>query len=220
MNQQVATSAEASNPSDEEFRTMLGAMLPQLRAFARGLCRDGDFADDLVQETMLKAWAARKSFIVNTNFRAWTCAILRNHYLSTMRRKRFVGEWNDATAERVLVAPAAQEKVVEVNDLMRALQELPVDQREALVLVAAGGLSYEEAAEIAAVAIGTIKSRVSRARTALERLLSSGRLATARGTISGQSASVINIMEYLEKLQGRRASPTADSREARARAAA
>jgi RNA polymerase sigma-70 factor (ECF subfamily) len=129
-----------------------------------------------VQETLLKAWAARKRFQAGTNMRAWTFIILRNLYLSQMRRARFKGEWDDLVADRILAAPASQERHVELGDMQRALMHLPQPQREALILVGAGGFAYEEAAEICQVAVGTIKSRVARGRVALETLLSDGSL--------------------------------------------
>jgi RNA polymerase sigma-70 factor (ECF subfamily) len=114
--------------------------------------------------------------------RAWTFIILRNLYLSQMRRARFKGEWDDLAADRLLAAPASQDRHVELADMQRALMHLPQPQREALILVGAGGFAYEEAAEICGVAVGTIKSRVARGRVALEALLSEGALPSRRET--------------------------------------
>jgi RNA polymerase sigma-70 factor (ECF subfamily) len=97
-----------------------------------------------------------------------------------MRRARFKGEWDDITASRVLAAPAGQEHHVELGDMQRALMHLPQPQREALILVGAGGFAYEEAAEICGCAVGTIKSRVARGRVALEALLNDGKLPSRR----------------------------------------
>jgi len=166
--------------SDPEFKQQLAIVIPHLRAFGRSLSGSRDLADDLVQETLLKAWAARKRFQAGTNMRAWTFIILRNLYLSQMRRARFKGEWDDLVADRLLAAPASQDRHVELNDLQRALLHLPQPQREALILVGAGGFAYEEAAEICQVAVGTIKSRVARGRVALEQLLSEGQLPSRR----------------------------------------
>ena len=159
-----------------EFKSELTAVVPHLRAFARGLCGHSDMADDLVQETMLKAWAARDRFEPGTSMRAWTFVILRNAYLSDMRRNRFRGEYDEGVAERILTAPAGQEHPVHLSDLQRALQALPAERREALLLVGAGGFSYEEAAQICGCALGTIKSRGGRARAALSEMLESGDL--------------------------------------------
>lgn len=124
----------------------------------------------------MKAWAARQRFQAGTNMRAWTFIILRNLYLSQMRRARFKGEWDDLVADRILAAPASQDRHVELADMQRALLHLPQPQREALILVGAGGFAYEEAAEICGVAVGTIKSRVARGRVALEALMNGGDL--------------------------------------------
>ncbi|MCM0000075.1 MAG: sigma-70 family RNA polymerase sigma factor [Erythrobacter sp.] len=149
-------------------------VVPHLRAFARGLCGRPDLADDLVQETLLKAWAAQERFEPGTSMRAWTFVILRNAYLTDMRRNRFRGEYDEGVAERILTAPAGQEEPIHLSDLHRALLTLPAERREALLLVGAGGFSYEEAAAICGCAVGTIKSRVGRARAALSEMLASG----------------------------------------------
>jgi RNA polymerase sigma factor (sigma-70 family) len=155
---------------DADFKAELVTLVPQLRAFARSLCGHRDLADDLVQESMLKAWGARNRFQAGTNLRAWTFVILRNIFLSQKRRARFTGAWDDSLAARVLSMPPSQEHNLQVGDMQRALLCLPVPQREALILVAAGDFSYEEAAQICSCAVGTIKSRVARARKALERM--------------------------------------------------
>ncbi len=159
-----------------EFKQELTAVIPHLRAFARGLCGRPDMADDLVQETMLKAWAAQDRFEMGTSMRAWTFVILRNAYLTEMRRNRFRGEYDENVAERILTAPAGQEDPIHLSDMHRALLTLPPERREALLLVGAGGFSYEEAASICGCAVGTIKSRVGRARAALTAMLESGNI--------------------------------------------
>lgn len=166
--------------SDPEFKDQLAQVIPHLRAFGRSLSGSRDLADDLVQETLLKAWAARKRFQAGTNMRAWTFIILRNLFLSQMRRARFKGEWDELTASKILAAPASQDRHVELGDMQRALMHLPQPQREALILVGAGGFAYEEAAEICGCAVGTIKSRVARGRVALEQLLTGGKLPSRR----------------------------------------
>ena len=184
--QQTAEEASPAAPAewaplpDPEFKDQLAAVIPHLRAFGRSLSGSRDLADDLVQETLLKAWAARKRFQAGTNMRAWTFIILRNLFLSQMRRARFKGEWDELTASKILAAPASQDRHIELSDMQRALMHLPQPQREALILVGAGGFAYEEAAEICGCAVGTIKSRVARGRVALEGLLSSGKLPSRR----------------------------------------
>jgi RNA polymerase sigma-70 factor (ECF subfamily) len=193
--------------SDCAFKDKLAVVIPQLRAFARSLCGNPDTADDLVQETMLKAWGARARFVAGTNFRAWTFTILRNHYFSQMRRGKFVGDWDDLVADRLLAAPASQDMCVELRDMMRALAQLPDPQREALILVGAGGLSYEESAEIMGVAVGTVKSRVARARAALQELMHGGRLKTSRADFEGVDDVVVSIFAALQRIQARSGLP-------------
>ncbi|MFC4254349.1 sigma-70 family RNA polymerase sigma factor [Altererythrobacter xixiisoli] len=169
--------AEPGTRSDSDkraFKRQLTEVIPHLRAFARGLCGRPDMADDLVQETLLKAWAAQDRFEPGTSMRAWTFVILRNAYLTDMRRNRFRGEYDETVAERILTAPAAQEEPMHLSDMHRALLTLPAERREALLLVGAGGFSYEEAAEICGCAVGTIKSRVGRARAALAAMIDDG----------------------------------------------
>ena len=179
---------------DGEFKEQLAQVIPHLRAFGRSVSGSRDLADDLVQETLLKAWAARARFQAGTNMRAWTFIILRNLYLSQMRRSRFRGEWDDLVADRILAAPAGQDKQVELGDMQRALLHLPQPQREALILVGAGGFAYEEAAEICGVAVGTIKSRVARGRVALETLLTDGSLPSRRTHTNPPGRTVLEVL--------------------------
>lgn len=158
-------------PADESFRTELMAVLPHLRAFARGLCGRHDFADDLVQETAVKAWTARERYQPGTNMRAWTFAILRNHYLSELRKFKRQTDIAESDMERMLVMEADQEAPIHLSDMEAALQQLAPERREAVLLVGASGFSYEEAASIAGCPIGTMKSRVARARADLSRML-------------------------------------------------
>lgn len=180
-----------------DFKQELTDVVPHLRAFARGLCGRADMADDLVQEALLKAWAAQDRFEPGTSMRAWTFVILRNAYLTDMRRNRFRGDYDEGVAERVLTAPAGQEEPLHLSDMHRALLTLPPERREALLLVGAGGFSYEEAAEICGCAIGTIKSRVGRARAALNTMLSEGNIPQRA---IGDSAAHRAILEELDEL--------------------
>lgn len=185
--------------SDADFKKQLADVIPHLRAFGRSLSGNRDLADDLVQETLLKAWAARDRFQAGTNMRAWTFIILRNYYLSQMRRSRFRGEWDELAADRLLAAPAGQDKQVELSDMQRALMQLPQSQREALILVGAGGFAYEEAADICEVAVGTIKSRVARGRAALEQILDEGAIPSRRTQASGDGA-LKEIMDDVDRM--------------------
>lgn len=190
--------------SDADFRVELAAVIPHLRAFGRSLSGSRELADDLVQEALLKAWNARARFQAGTNMRAWTFIILRNVFLSQMRRNRFRGEWDDLVAERVLAAPASQDRNVELADLHRAMQQLPTAQREALILIGAGGFAYEEAAEICGVAVGTIKSRVARGRAALEELIGSGNLPTRVSGDLGGTEAMAEILAEVDEISGDR----------------
>lgn len=150
------------------------AALPMLRAFARSLAGNRHAADDLVQETVYKALANLDKFAEGTNLHAWLITILRNQFYSEGRKKRREVEDANGKLAGQLTTPAAQLGQLELADFQRALQLLPPEQREALVLIGASGFSYEQVAEIAGVRIGTVKSRVSRARARLEELLSGG----------------------------------------------
>jgi RNA polymerase sigma-70 factor (ECF subfamily) len=117
-----------------------------------------------------------------------------------MRRARFKGEWDDVTASKILAAPASQERHVDLGDLQRALMHLPQPQREALILVGAGGFAYEEAAEICGCAVGTIKSRVARGRVALEQLMIGDKLPSRRDEPGDGSSPLQSIMEEVDEL--------------------
>lgn len=156
---------------DKIFRDQLVEIIPALRAFARGLCGNRDMADDMAQDAMARAWAARASYTPGTNFRAWIFMILRNHFYTTLRKNSRMVSWDPEVAERVLVAGPTQHDRINVSDVSKALQKLPAEQREVLMLIGANGVSYEEAAEIMGCAIGTIKSRLARGRAALSALI-------------------------------------------------
>ncbi len=154
-----------------EFADQLIAAIPGLRAFGVSLTAKSDRADDLVQETLLKAWKHHDSFEPGTNMKAWLYTILRNEFYTQIRkRKREVEDADGVYSGRVAVQ-AGQHSHLDMADMRSALALLPDDQREAIILVGASGFSYEEAADICHVAVGTIKSRVSRARARLNELL-------------------------------------------------
>jgi RNA polymerase sigma-70 factor (ECF subfamily) len=162
-----------SRPSQAsaQIKADLIAVIPNLRAFAVSLCGNPDRADDLVQETLVKAWGNLDSFVEGTNLPAWLFTILRNFYYSEYRkRRREVADPDGVIATKLATAPA-QNGHMDLRDLHDALQQLPSDQREALILIGASGLSYEEAANICGCAIGTMKSRVNRARNRLAEIL-------------------------------------------------
>ncbi|MFI4934602.1 MAG: sigma-70 family RNA polymerase sigma factor [Caulobacterales bacterium] len=157
--------------ADTDWRDQVVAMIPALRAFAWSISRNGADADDLVQDTLIKAWSHRDKFEPGTNLRAWLFTILRNtYYTAVVRRRREVRDEDDRYARSLTSAPT-QEWGLTMRALQTALDQLPAEHREALILVGAAGLSYEEAAQICGCALGTIKSRVNRARNRLLKLM-------------------------------------------------
>jgi RNA polymerase sigma-70 factor (ECF subfamily) len=156
---------------DPTIRDSMLAAVPSLRAFAISLCGNVDRADDLVQETLLRALANIHSFQPGTNMPAWLFTILRNLFRSEYRKRRREVEDADGSYAESLKTHPEQTGHVEFKEFRAALTKLPEDQCEALILVGASGFSYEEAAEICGCAVGTIKSRVNRARTRLANLL-------------------------------------------------
>jgi RNA polymerase sigma-70 factor (ECF subfamily) len=157
--------------SSNDFVDALTALIPVLRVFARSLCANAAWADDLVQETMIKAWSCRDQFQPESNMKAWMLTILRNHYYSELRHRKFEIEDPDDEYAAGLSVPPEHEAISEVEALYGALRALPHEQREALLLVCANGLSYKQTAEICSCAVGTIKSRIARARDRLMALL-------------------------------------------------
>ena len=156
---------------DEQVRKAVLGAVPSLRAFAISLCGNVDRADDLVQETMFRAIANIDSFQPGTNMSAWLFTILRNHFRSEYRKRRREVEDGEGRYAETLKSQPEQYGRVEFREFREALTQLPADQREALILVGASGFSYEEAANICGCAVGTIKSRVNRARTRLAELM-------------------------------------------------
>ena len=162
---------QPSDDRDIDLRRRISELLPALRGFARFLTRDVVAADDLVQDTVVRALAARSQFQPDTNLRAWLLAIQRNAFFEQARRRR---REHQVLSERFpdpgSAAPDAALRS-EVSDLQRMMFTLPPLLREALVLVGAQELSYEQAAAICGVPVGTVKARVSRARSQLARTL-------------------------------------------------
>ncbi|MDB5366770.1 MAG: polymerase subunit sigma-70 [Rhodospirillales bacterium] len=157
--------------AEAEFQRELIANIPHLRAFARFVTQNADHANDLVQDTIVRALRARHQFAPGTNFKAWTFTILRNLHVNNLRRQRLkFDSIEDGALDYFAVAPG-QEARLEFQELKRGMAKLSREHREVLILVGASGFSYEEAAEICNCAVGTIKSRLSRARTELYRIL-------------------------------------------------
>ena len=154
------------------FRDEVAALIPHLRAFARSLTSgDVHFADDIVQDTIVNALQAQHQFTPGTNLKAWLFTILRNRFRSLIARKHVTAEVVDDDLERHYWVGAEQETRIEVAAFKRAFRTLSPAHREVLVLVAIHGLPYDEIAEICGCEIGTVKSRVNRARAILKRML-------------------------------------------------
>jgi RNA polymerase sigma-70 factor (ECF subfamily) len=164
---------------DQGWRESVLALIPALRAFAWSLSHNSADADDLVQETLIKAWTHRERFEPGTNLRAWLFTILRNtYYTAAMRRRREVRDETGKYAATLSTGPA-QDWSLTMRSLQAALADLPDEHREALILVGAAGLTYEEAAEVCGCALGTIKSRVNRARARLLKMMDAKDLSDA-----------------------------------------
>jgi len=182
---------------DEAFRRELVGLIPHLRAFARTLAGEPAAADDLAQDAMMKAWDARNSFQMGTNMKAWTFMILRNQFYSEKRRAWRQTQLDQEAAERTLVAIDDPGAPIALDELRQGLAMLPYEQREALILVGAGGFAYEEAAEICGCAVGTVKSRVSRARRALQAILEDGAYDRDGGSASDAMSHILADAERL-----------------------
>src|ERR1700704_180345 len=177
------------------------AAVPSLRAFAISLCGNVDRADDLVQETLLRAMANIDSFQPGTNMSAWLFTILRNLFRSEYRKRRREVEDTDGSYAESLKSHPEQHSRVEFEEFRTALSKLPPDQREALILVGASGFSYEEAAAICDCAVGTIKSRVNRARIRLAELLTTNNIGDVNP--NRMSSSVLAVDECRKSLPDR-----------------
>jgi RNA polymerase sigma-70 factor (ECF subfamily) len=189
----------APKPENPDFKNELLGLVPFLRAFARSLTGNPEAADDLAQETLVKAWQSRASFIPGTNLKAWLFTILRNQFYSDRRRAWRQAPWDQDAAERIPGGSEDQVYSAELSDTVRALRRLSDEQREALILVGAGGFSYEDAAAICKCAVGTVKSRVARARkTLIDILDGENRLGDAARPAEGDAAR--EIMAQLDKL--------------------
>ncbi|HRD45212.1 MAG TPA: sigma-70 family RNA polymerase sigma factor [Caulobacter sp.] len=186
---------------DGVFQRELVQLIPHLRAFARTLTGDATQADDLAQDAMIKAWDARNSYQLGTNMKAWTFMILRNQFYSDKRRSWRQTQLDQEAAERTLVAVDDPEAPVALDELRLAMAMLPDEQREALILVGAGGFAYEEAADICGCAVGTVKSRVSRARKALQGILEAGDYERDGGEAGDAMRSILADAERLSAVR-------------------
>ncbi|WP_342768011.1 sigma-70 family RNA polymerase sigma factor [Humitalea rosea] len=183
---EVASSAERGLPP-AEFHRELVQVLPKLRVQALSMTRNRSDADDLVQASLVNALSARTSFEPGTNLGAWLYRIMRNRFLSDMRRRRPTVDMDDAPQEAFTTAPS-QEDNVALRELRVQMARLPEDQRTALVMVTVQGMSYDQVAELTGVAVGTAKCRVFRARKQLQAWLV-GDAKPAPSTTRGVAAS-------------------------------
>lgn len=178
---EVVMSQPTFDEMSSEMKTALLESVPHLRAFARSLTRNRDQADDLVNDTIVRAIAASNQFTPGTNFRAWVFTILRNLFYNQGRRgKARFSSIDDLNVDEPATI-ATQEASLEFCDFRRAFWQLPDHHREALILVGASGMNYEDAAKVCDCQVGTMKSRVSRARTELRRMLDEDAIETKRG---------------------------------------
>lgn len=152
-------------------RDRLAGAIPKLRAFAISLARDSTMADDLVQDTILKAWSNIEKFDPATNLDAWLFTILRNTFYSSLRKTRREVQDSDGVHAASLSVKPAHDSHMAMREFQKAFDLLSPEHREVLILVGASGFSCEEASEMMGVAIGTVKSRASRARKRLAELL-------------------------------------------------
>jgi RNA polymerase sigma-70 factor (ECF subfamily) len=178
MTRHLAATSDSSVTPDlaDQF---VGSIL-NLRGFARALTRNPDWADDLVQETLARGWASRSQFVPGTNFRAWMFSIMRHRFLDECRRNKTPAlEIEEASHHAALISGPAQDSAIEFEEMAAAYWQLAPNHREVLMLVGALGLEYEEAAKVVGCAIGTIRSRLFRARAELQ-----GRIERGTGRVS------------------------------------
>lgn len=200
--QNAETPEEVIPFNEEDFRNELTALIPHLRAFSRSLCGNATLADDVAQDALLKAWNARERFRPGSNLKAWTFTILRNQFYSIKRRSWRATSLEPEVAEQTIVSVSNQDDGVRLNELRSALDRLSDDQREAIILVGATGMSYEEAAEVCECATGTIKSRVSRARKTLQSIMDEGDFENREDGI-GALHAMDAILDEADKLANR-----------------
>jgi RNA polymerase sigma-70 factor, ECF subfamily len=206
-----AHTAAVTPPGESSLAAEIGILIPALNRFARLLYRDDEAAADLTQETLAKAWKARGSFAPGTNLRAWLLAIMRNQFRSEVRRAWRQVPWDEGAAETISAPPYQQLWSIELDDAARAVDALPARQRDALILAGVGGYSTEEVAAMLHCRPTAVKSRVSRARRAVQ--------AAVEGTRQNkklrrcQAASIADIIDRMQRLT---ASPAEHARAAAA----
>jgi RNA polymerase sigma-70 factor (ECF subfamily) len=199
-----APALPASRPSPQFERDLI-ALIPPLRTLSRRMCGRRAIAEDVAQEALAKAWRARDRFAPGTNLKAWLFTILRHEYYSHVRRAWRETHWDEDAGEHIAAPPGEQEWAMELSDTARAIGGLQEAQREALILVAVGGFSHEDAGEICAAAEGTMKSRVARARAALTSTLNNC-MPIAPRSLARTTDTTEHILAQLTALASREAS--------------
>jgi RNA polymerase sigma-70 factor (ECF subfamily) len=193
--------------ADGEFEAGLAKLMPFVRALARSLSRKRELAEDLVQEALTKAWQSRRSFSPGSNLKAWLFTILRHEFYSHQRRAWRQTPLDPGVAERIPAPSDQQEWTVELSYAASAMRRLPEIQREALILIGAGGFSYEDAAVLLRSPIGTVKSRVARARKSLREKLESrtARPVESRGSNGDAMNYILAQLSHLSRIDTPRA---------------
>lgn len=181
-----------------EFRDALLDVTPNLRAYARSLCGAADVADDLVQDTLLRAWEKQDTLKSPAKLKAWAMTILRNEFFAQCRRSKFSVDDADGQYADTLVESAHQEVSAELRDLSDVLAQMDEASRECLILIFVNELTYEEAAAVSGCPVGTMKSRVYRARGELCKKLG---IETAGRTSSSRNDTAIDGIDHLIKAQ-------------------
>ncbi len=202
-NGSAASESFAAPPASDTFGADLAREMIELRGYAIWLCRSGDLADDLIQDTLLKAWLARDRFQAGTNLKAWCTTILRNVFLSYRRRSWRWQPLSDEVSEELASECADTGDALDLLALRNAIALLPRDQREALIVISVGGLSYIEAAVILACAVGTVKSRVSRARLHLAVLMADNKAGFSSDSTLSASGALDDLMEQVAHIKSR-----------------
>jgi len=180
--------------ADAELEAGLAELLPFLQGFARSLSRNRELAEDLVQDALAKVWRFRRSFSPGSNLKAWLFTILRNEFYSHQRRAWRQAPWDAEWAETIPGPSGEQHWAVELSDTVLAMNSLPDAQREALMLVGVGGFSYDDTAVLTNSALGTTKSRVTRARQSLREILDSrGSLPIKRRSAKGSAINELLV---------------------------
>ncbi len=189
------------------FQRALVETMPQLRRFALSLCKDPNFAEDLVQETMLNAWLARHRFQAGTNLKAWCATILRNVFYSHTRRSWRTLAMSDEMLDTLTAVDTGGSDALDLLALRNVLSLLTRDQREALLLVGVGGFSYQDAADLCGCASGTIKSRVSRARLRAAALLSENKAGLSSDPLMSAQGALEDLVNQVERIVAEAVSP-------------